>query len=59
MSVPVEGSREDHTELKLRALRETLNASIAKGGSHTWEDIEKAVRERLLTFRSLPESRSF
>jgi|UniRef100_UPI0035CB07C5 antitoxin ParD1/3/4 len=32
---------------KLKALREILNASIERGGSHSADDVMKYVRERL------------
>jgi antitoxin ParD1/3/4 len=37
----------EEREAKLQALRETLDASIAEGGSLTDEDIEVAVNEEL------------
>jgi antitoxin ParD1/3/4 len=43
----------EEREAKLKALRETLEASIARGGSHTRDEVEAAVRARLATL-SLP-----
>ena len=37
----------EEREAKLQALRNTLNASIERGGSHTWEEVEAAVKARL------------
>jgi antitoxin ParD1/3/4 len=37
----------EEREAKLAALRETLDASIARGGSHSAEDVSAAVRARL------------
>ena len=36
-------------EAKLAALRETLNASIERGGSNSAEDARRAVADRLKT----------
>ena len=33
----------EEREIRLRALRETLNASIAAGGAHTADDIDMAL----------------
>ena len=33
----------EEREIRLRALRETLNASIAAGGAHTVDDIDMAL----------------
>jgi antitoxin ParD1/3/4 len=44
----------EEREAKLQALRDTLNASIERGGSHTREDVEEAVRARLA---SLPRTK--
>ena len=45
----------EEREAKLQALRNTLNASIERGGSHTWEEVEAAVKARLA---SLPATGS-
>lgn len=37
----------EERESKLKALRETLNASIERGGVHTSEDVKAAVSARL------------
>ncbi len=37
----------EERESKLVALRETINASIAKGGSYTDEEVDAAIEERL------------
>lgn len=37
----------EERETKLQALRETLKESIATGGSHSDDDVERAIRERL------------
>ena len=36
----------EEREAKLQALRDTLNASIAEGGSFTDEDVGEAIEER-------------
>jgi antitoxin ParD1/3/4 len=36
----------EEREAKLRALRETLNASIAEGGSFTDEDVDEAIEAK-------------
>lgn len=45
----------EEREVKLQALRDTLNASIERGGSHTWEEVDDAVKARLA---SLPTAGS-
>jgi antitoxin ParD1/3/4 len=37
----------EEREAKLLALRETLEASMARGGSHTDEDVAEAISQRL------------
>lgn len=37
----------EEREAKLKALRETIDASIAGGGSHSAEDVDAYVNERL------------
>jgi antitoxin ParD1/3/4 len=37
----------EEREAKLHALRETIAASIERGGSHTDEELEAAIAERL------------
>ena len=37
----------EERETKLKALRETIEASIARGGSHTSEEVMASVKERL------------
>jgi antitoxin ParD1/3/4 len=37
----------EEREAKLQALRETIEASIARGGSHTDEEAEAAIEARL------------
>ncbi len=37
----------EEREAKLAALRETLDASIARGGSHAAEEVSAAVKARL------------
>lgn len=37
----------EEREHKLAALRETIEASIARGGSHTVEDVRAAIKDRL------------
>lgn len=37
----------EEREKKLEALRETIEASIARGGSNSIEDVQAAVRARL------------
>ncbi len=37
----------EERERKLDALRETINASIERGGEHSSEDVQRYVREHL------------
>jgi antitoxin ParD1/3/4 len=39
--------RVEAQEARLRSLRETIEASIAEGGSHTWEDVMEDVEAGL------------
>jgi antitoxin ParD1/3/4 len=45
----------EEREAKLQALRDTLNASIERGGSHTSEEVAEAVKARLA---SLPRTKA-
>lgn len=45
----------EEREAKLQALRETLDASIARGGSHTSEEVAETVKARLA---SLPRTKA-
>lgn len=40
----------EEREQKLAALRETVQASIARGGSNTDEEVAEAIRQRLTDF---------
>ena len=42
----------EEREAKLQTLQEILNASIARGGSHTWEEVAVAVKARLASLPS-------
>lgn len=43
-----EGLRlDEEREATFKALRETIDASIAEGGSLTWEEVEQHLAERL------------
>lgn len=44
----------EEREAKLKALRDTINASIERGGSNSTEDVRRVVSERLAAL-SLPE----
>jgi len=44
----------EEREAKLKALRDTINASIERGGSNSTEDVRRAVSGRLAAL-SLPE----
>jgi antitoxin ParD1/3/4 len=37
----------EEREAKLQALRDTINASIAEGGSYTDEEVREAIKARL------------
>jgi antitoxin ParD1/3/4 len=39
--------RVEQQEAQLRSLRETIEASIAEGGSHTWEEVMEDVEAGL------------
>ena len=47
----------EEREAKLKALRETIDASIARGGSNTTEQAREAVRSRLASL-ALPSDRN-
>ena len=40
----------EEREAKLAALRQTVDAAIERGGSHSDSDVEKAVKARLAQF---------
>jgi len=37
----------EEREAKLQALRETLDAAVARGGNHTDDEVEAAIKARL------------
>ncbi len=48
----------EEREQKLAALRETINASIAQGGSHTGDEVMATVRESLKRFKPASDEKS-
>jgi antitoxin ParD1/3/4 len=47
----------EERETKLKALRETIDASIARGGSNTTKQVREAVKARLASL-ALPSDRN-
>jgi antitoxin ParD1/3/4 len=48
----------EEREQKLAALRETIEASIARGGSRTGDEVMATVRESLKRWKPAPDAKS-